>query len=53
MCYADWLLAAASQHNRVDPPDDKPQTCSKHVEAYRLFVFLALQPIAVVFSTAR
>jgi len=32
--YDDWLLAAASQHNRVDPPDDEQQACSKHVEAY-------------------
>ena len=32
--YVDWLLPAASQQNRVDPPDDEQQACSKHVEAY-------------------
>ena len=40
---ASRILPAASQYNawhipiavdRVDPPDDEQQTCSKHVEAY-------------------
>jgi len=34
MRYVDWLLPAASQHIRVDPPDDEQQACSKRVDAY-------------------